>query len=56
LGHIVASRGSHFDPLVVDAFVALAADWGYVPRRGGDPDAAWSAAQTCHEATATTRA
>jgi hypothetical protein len=56
LGHIVAGRGTHFDPQVVDVFVALAADWGYSPAREGDAETAWSAAQTCHEATATTRA
>jgi hypothetical protein len=56
LAHIVAGRGSHFDPDVVDAFVGLAADWGYSPERGGDAEAAWAAAETCHEAGATTRA
>jgi hypothetical protein len=56
LGHIVAGRGTHFDPMVVDVFLALAADWGYSPARDGDADTAWVAAQTCHEVTASTRA
>jgi hypothetical protein len=56
LAHIVAGRGSHFDPRVVDAFVVQAADWGYSPERGGDAEAAWAAAESCHEAMATTRA
>ena len=50
LAHIEAGRGTHFDPLVVDAMVSLAADWGI--RRGsepGHPEAAWAAAQTCHQ-------
>jgi HD-GYP domain-containing protein (c-di-GMP phosphodiesterase class II) len=56
LAHITAGKGAHFDPAVVDAFITLAADWGYGPNGPGDPDAAWQAAQTCHEAALTTTA
>ncbi len=50
LAHIEAGRGSHFDPKVVDAFVALAADWGIaLPAEPGVAEEAWIAAQTCHE-------
>jgi hypothetical protein len=56
LAHITAGKGAHFDPAVVDAFIALAADWGYGPAGPGDPDTAWQAAQTCHEAALTTSA
>jgi len=52
LAHIVAGRGEHFDPLAVDAMVALAADWGYGVEGAGDGDAAWSATEDCHAATA----
>jgi HD-GYP domain-containing protein (c-di-GMP phosphodiesterase class II) len=53
LAHIEAGRGSHFDPGVVDAFVALAADWGIaLPSEPGVADEAWLAAQTCHEVAA----
>jgi hypothetical protein len=56
LGHIVAGRGAHFDPRVVDAFVGLATDWGYLPAYGGDAEQAWHAGQTCHEVGTTCRA
>ena len=50
LAHIDAARGSHFDPKVVDAFLALAADWGITESdEPGEADVAWNAAQTCHE-------
>jgi HD-GYP domain-containing protein (c-di-GMP phosphodiesterase class II) len=50
LAHLVAGRGSHFQPALVDAFVGLAADWGYVPATSpGDAEVGWQAAQTCHE-------
>ena len=55
LAHIVAGRGSHFDPRLVDGMIALAADWGYhIARVDGDVDVATNAAESCHEA-ATTR-
>ena len=49
LAHIRAGSGTHFDPDVVDAFVSLAADWGYRSGSEGDADEAWRAGQTCHE-------
>jgi len=50
LAHIVAGKGSHFDPRVVDAFVALSAEWGVVlPDEPGVAEEAWNAAQTCHD-------
>ena len=50
LAHIDAGRGTHFDPRVVDAFVALAADWGIAESaEPGQAEVAWNAAQTCHE-------
>jgi HD-GYP domain-containing protein (c-di-GMP phosphodiesterase class II) len=52
LGHLLAGRGSHFQPELVDAFVGLAADWGYTATAGGDADAGWEAVQTCHEVAA----
>jgi HD-GYP domain-containing protein (c-di-GMP phosphodiesterase class II) len=54
LGHIISGRGTHFDPRLVDAFVALAADWGYRPTVVGDSAEAWLAAETCHDALAST--
>jgi HD-GYP domain-containing protein (c-di-GMP phosphodiesterase class II) len=52
LAHIAAGSGSHFDPELVTAFLALAADWGYSPTGDdGDADTARQAADTCHEAT-----
>jgi HD-GYP domain-containing protein (c-di-GMP phosphodiesterase class II) len=50
LAHIVAGRGSHFDPLVVEALVELAAEWGYRVGPTGDADEAWRAGQDCHDA------
>jgi putative nucleotidyltransferase with HDIG domain len=50
LAHIVAGRGSHFDPVAVEALVQLAAEWGYRVAPDGDADEAWAAAQHCHEA------
>jgi HD-GYP domain-containing protein (c-di-GMP phosphodiesterase class II) len=52
LGHIVSGRGTHFDPRLVDAFLGLAADWGYHPTNVGDSAEAWLAAETCHDALA----
>ena len=50
LAHIVAGSGTHFDPPIVDAFIALAADWGVrLPEEPGVAEEAWIAAQTCHE-------
>jgi HD-GYP domain-containing protein (c-di-GMP phosphodiesterase class II) len=50
LAHIDAGRGTHFDTKVVDAFVALAADWGIAESaEPGQAEVAWNAAQTCHE-------
>jgi HD-GYP domain-containing protein (c-di-GMP phosphodiesterase class II) len=50
LAHIVAGAGTHFDPTMVEAFIALAIDWGYhVAGAGGTADEAWRAAETCHE-------
>jgi HD-GYP domain-containing protein (c-di-GMP phosphodiesterase class II) len=54
LAHIAAGRGSHFEPRLVDALLALAADWGYVlpGQADGDAEKAWRAADTCHEVAA----
>ena len=50
LAHIRAGSGTHFDPPIVDAFVALAAEWGVrLPDEPGRAEEAWIAAQTCHE-------
>jgi HD-GYP domain-containing protein (c-di-GMP phosphodiesterase class II) len=50
LSHIVAGRGTHFEPRVVGAMVALAADWGYtLSSREGSGETAWRASETCHE-------
>jgi putative two-component system response regulator len=50
LAHIAAGRGSHFAPPLVDAFLALAADWGYqMESVEGNDDEGWRAAETCHE-------
>ena len=55
LAHIISGRGSHFDPVMVDAFVSLAADWGYQATTGGaDPQEGWRAAETCHDSMAST--
>lgn len=50
LAHIRAGAGTHFDRDIVDAFVSLAADWGYRSSDDGDAEEAWRAGQTCHEA------
>jgi hypothetical protein len=53
LAHIRAGRGTHFEPRLVDAMLALAADWGYVADDvESDPDQGWRAAETCHEVVA----
>jgi HD-GYP domain-containing protein (c-di-GMP phosphodiesterase class II) len=50
LAHIVAGRGSHFDPAVVDALIELAADWGYrIAETPGDDTEAVAVLQSCHE-------
>ena len=51
LAHVAAGSGTHFQPELVDAFLGLAADWGYVPA-SVDVDAieGWLASQTCHAA------
>jgi HD-GYP domain-containing protein (c-di-GMP phosphodiesterase class II) len=50
LAHIAAGRGTHFDPELVDAFLGLTADWGYVPLTDeGDAYQGWQAAESCHE-------
>ncbi|MEZ5244514.1 MAG: HD-GYP domain-containing protein [Acidimicrobiales bacterium] len=51
LAHVVASRGSHLDTAVVDVLVDHLRDHGVTVSGGGeaDADAAWTAAQTCHE-------
>ena len=49
LAHIVDASGSHFDPIVVQALVDLAADWGVGPAGAGDAEEAWQAMQDCHE-------
>ncbi|MPY95428.1 MAG: HD domain-containing protein, partial [Acidimicrobiia bacterium] len=49
LAHIAAGRGSHFQPELVDAFVGLAAEWGYLPATVEvDAIEGWLASQTCH--------
>lgn len=50
LAHIEAARGTHFDPVVVDALVSVMINRGI--RTTSDPgvaETAWMAAQTCHE-------
>jgi HD-GYP domain-containing protein (c-di-GMP phosphodiesterase class II) len=50
LAHIEAGRGTHFDPVVVDALVRVILNRGVpIPTEPGVADEAWSAAQTCHE-------
>jgi len=49
LAHLRAGAGTHFDEVVVDAFLSLAADWGYVSGGDGDAAEAWRAGETCHE-------
>jgi hypothetical protein len=50
LAHIDAGRGTHFDPLVVDALIRWAADSDVrIDPSAGRAEEAWTAAQTCHE-------
>jgi HD-GYP domain-containing protein (c-di-GMP phosphodiesterase class II) len=50
LAHIEAGRGTHFDPMVVDALVRVLLNRGVaITIEPGVADEAWSAAQTCHE-------
>ena len=50
LAHIEAGAGTHFDPRVVKALVAVVAGWGVTTDgERGRPEEAWNAAQTCHE-------
>jgi HD-GYP domain-containing protein (c-di-GMP phosphodiesterase class II) len=50
LAHIVAARGTHFDPTVVDALLELATDWGYpVAANAGNDAEAIAVLQSCHD-------
>jgi HD-GYP domain-containing protein (c-di-GMP phosphodiesterase class II) len=50
LAHIEAGRGTHFDPVVVDALAQVMSNRGLPTTTDlGVADEAWSAAQTCHE-------
>ena len=50
LAHIEAGRGTHFDPIVVDALAQVMSNRGLPTTSDpGIADEAWSAAQTCHE-------
>jgi len=50
LAHIEAGRGTHFDPVVVDALVRVLVNRGLRPlAEPGRADEAWTAAQTCHQ-------
>jgi HD-GYP domain-containing protein (c-di-GMP phosphodiesterase class II) len=50
LAHIESGRGTHFDPLVVDALVRVTLNRGVpISSEPGIAEEAWSAAQTCHE-------
>jgi HD-GYP domain-containing protein (c-di-GMP phosphodiesterase class II) len=50
LAHIEAGRGTHFDPIVVDALVRVMFNRGVSTTSDpGVAEEAWSAAQTCHE-------
>jgi HD-GYP domain-containing protein (c-di-GMP phosphodiesterase class II) len=50
LAHIEAGRGTHFDPLVVDALVRVIMNRGVqITNEPGIAEEAWTAAQTCHE-------
>jgi HD-GYP domain-containing protein (c-di-GMP phosphodiesterase class II) len=50
LRHLQAGRGTHFDPVCLDAFLALMAERGHRPGPGsGDPAEASAAAQACHD-------
>ena len=50
LAHIEAGRGTHFDPIVVDALVRVMFNRGISTTNDpGVAEEAWMAAQTCHE-------
>ena len=50
LAHIEAGRGTHFDPVVVDALVRVMFNRGISTTSDvGFAEEAWMAAQTCHE-------
>jgi len=50
LAHILVARGTHFDPMVVDALLELANDWGYrVATKEGDDAQAAAVLQSCHD-------
>jgi HD-GYP domain-containing protein (c-di-GMP phosphodiesterase class II) len=50
LAHIEAGKGTHFDPIVVDALVRWAADSDIRAEADtGRAEEAWAAAETCHE-------
>jgi HD-GYP domain-containing protein (c-di-GMP phosphodiesterase class II) len=50
LRHLEAGRGSHFDPVCLDAFLALMVERGLRPGPGsGDPAVAEAAAGACHD-------
>jgi HD-GYP domain-containing protein (c-di-GMP phosphodiesterase class II) len=50
LGHLEAGRGSHFDPVCLDAFLGLMVERGYRPGNvAGDPAVASAAAEACHD-------
>ena len=50
LAHIEAGRGTHFDPVVVDALVRVMFNRGISTTTDlGVAEEAWMAAQTCHE-------
>lgn len=50
LSHIAAGSGTHFDPVVVNAMVDLAAEWGIgLSRDAGEADVGWDAAELCHQ-------
>jgi putative nucleotidyltransferase with HDIG domain len=52
LAHILAGRGLHFDPVVVDAFVTMLAESGIRPHaRTGEPATVTHACETCHHLT-----
>ena len=49
LRHLEAGRGGHFDPVCLDAFLAMMAERGHRPARTpGDPGEARAAAESCH--------
>lgn len=50
LAHILDGAGTHFDPIVVQAFTRLVGRWGVRSGQpGGAATIAWQAAETCHE-------